>query len=456
MTDPALHRTIWHWHFWAGLIVAPFLLILSLTGAIYLFNDEIDDALYPHLRLVAPSPGRVPVSAMIRGALAAHPGAVSRVDVPDAPGRAAVVFVATRAGPAQRVHVDPGTGRVLGSLVYADTLVGWADAMHGSLTIGTLGDRIVELAACWALVLIATGLFLWWPRGSWRGALWPRLSGRGRGFWRALHGPVGVWTAGLLAFLIVTGLPWAGVEGPLLQRVSAAAGAGYPASFRNHNAPGSMPMKQALGTAPWTLEDAPMPQSQHQGMHAGHAGHETPAPTDDAAAIAGVDRAVAALSARGLAGGYRLFLPDGPRGVYTAFTYPDRPEGQRTLYIDRYAFRAIGPEVRFADYGRVGRATELGVAIHMGNYFGRANQLLMLLPCVGVWVLTISGVAMWWKRRPAGGGMGAPRRIAGARLGGAAAVLAAMMVTLPLFGVSVVVLAVVDWVAGRARRSAAA
>jgi len=36
----------------------------------------------------------------------------------------------------------------------------------------------------------------------------------------------------------------------------------------------------------------------------------------------------------------------------------------------------------------------------MGNYFGRANQLLMLTACVGVWLLAISGLVMWWKRRP--------------------------------------------------------
>ena len=453
----ALYRTVWRWHFWAGLIVAPFLLVLSLTGAIYLFNDEIDDALYPRLRLVQPSATHVPASAIIRSALAAHPGAVSRVDLPAAADRAAVVFVTPRDGDAVRVHVDPGSGRVLGALVYARTWVGWADAMHGSLTIGTAGDRIVELAACWALVLVVTGAFLWWPRGRWRaaGTLWPRLSGRGRRFWRELHGPVGVWTGALIAFLIVTGLPWAGVEGPVLQQVSAAAGVGYPPSFRNHNAPASATMKQALGTAPWTLEDAPMPRSRQGGMHTGHAGHETPAATDDAAAIAGVDRVTALLAARGLAGGYRLFLPADAGGVYTAFTYPDRPEGQRTVYVDRYTFRAIGPEVRFSDYGWVGRATELGVAIHMGNYFGRANQLLMLLPCIGIWVLTISGVAMWWKRRPAGSGIAAPRRLEGARLrwAGVAAVLLAVM--LPLFGASLVVLALVDLAAARWRARAA-
>lgn len=431
--NTALHRTIWRWHFWAGLIVAPFLLILSLTGAIYLFNVEIDDALYPGLRFVQPHRDSIPVSAMVRAALAAHPGAVSRVDLPSAPDRAAVVFVQPHAGAPRQVHVDPGTGRVLGSLVAADTLVGWAEAMHASLTLGTLGDRIVELTACWALVLIATGLVLWWPRGRWRaaGVFWPDLSLGGRRFWRALHGPVGVWSAALIAFLVVTGLPWAGVQGDMLQRAAAAAGVGYPASYRTHGAPGSVPMKAALGEAPWTLAAAPMPRS----AHAGHAAHEVPAPTDDAAAIAGSDRVTALLARHGMSGGYRLVLPGTPDGVYTAFTYPDRPEGQHTIYVDRHRFRLVGPEVRFADYGIAGRAIELGVAIHMGNYFGRANQLLMLVPCLAIWVLVVSGAAMWWKRRPAGT-IGAPRPIPGARLRGVAAILIVAAVTLPLFGVS--------------------
>ena len=204
MMAPALHRAIWRWHFFAGLVVAPFLLILSATGAIYLFNDEIDDLIYPRLRIVTPSPRVVPASAMIDAALRSHPGSASRIDLPGSPDRAAVVFVTPAAGEPLRVHVDPGSGRVLGALVASRTLTGWADTMHGSLTIGTVGDRIVELAACWTLVLIATGLILWWPRGRWRagGVLWPRLAGRGRPLWRGLHAPVGLWAAGLIAFLI--------------------------------------------------------------------------------------------------------------------------------------------------------------------------------------------------------------------------------------------------------------
>ena len=92
----------------------------------------------------------------------------------------------------------------------------------------------------------------------------------------------------------------------------------------------------------------------------------------------------------------------------------------------------------------------------MGNFFGRANQLLMLVPCVAIWLLAVSGIAMWWRRRPRGR-LGAPPAMSGARVGGLLAVLVVAGLLLPLFGASLLVLALVDRLVrsvGRARVSA--
>lgn len=441
-SSPSLYRTIWRWHFYAGLIVAPFLLILSITGAIYLFNDELNDAIYPEQRFVTPREARLPVSRLIDTALAAHPDTATRIDLPSSADRSAVVFVTPAMGDPLRVSVDPGTGKVLGSLVYEKTLVGFADAAHGSLTIGTVGDRIVELAACWALVLITTGLYLWWPRGpkGFAGILFPRLRMKGRLFWRDLHAVTGFWTAALIAFLIVTGLPWAGVQGNLLKQAFAAAGIGYPASNRNYDPPRSVPMKAALGEAPWTLEDVPMPASD---PHAGHPGHGTMPAMEDRPAASVTDAIVAALAGRGLHGGYRLFLPSGPTGVFTAYTYPDQPQGQRTLYFDRYSGKLIR-EISYADYGWGAKAIELGVQLHMGNYFGWANQVLMLIPCIGIVLLVASGAVMWWKRRPAGR-LGAPP-VSEVRPGvGFTIAMILFALLFPLLGLSLIVIAALEW-----------
>lgn len=438
------YRAIWRWHFYTGLIVAPFLLILAVTGAIYLFNDELNAALSPELYRVAPHARSVPPSQMVEAALGQHPGTVTRIDLPERVDRSAIVFITPGAGDPLRVAVDPGSGRVLGAFVYARTLVGFADTMHGTLMMGTAGELIVELAACWALVLIATGLYLWWPRGSRRlaGVLFPRLRARGRLFWRDLHATTGVWAVALIAFLLLTGLPWALVQGDVMQRGTAALGIGYPAAHRTYSVPSSATMKGALGEAAWTMEQAPMPASQAHAAPS-HLGHAMANGGTDRAAVAGLDR-IAAILARdhGLARGYRLFPPTDATGVYTAYSYPDRPQGQRTLYFDRYSQRLIR-EVGYADYGAAAKAIELGVQLHMGNYFGLANQLVMLATCIAIVLLVVSGVVMWWRRRPSGG-IAAPPRVPEARIAGAVAILLAGGVLFPLLGVSLIAVLLID------------
>lgn len=439
----ALHRTVWRWHFYAGLVVAPFMFILAVTGAIYLFNDEINDVLHRDLRIVAPVSEPVLLSKMAVAAIAAYPGGkVTRIDTARAPDRSVEVFVTPAAGDPVRVFVDPGTGRVLGSYVYARTLVGFADIAHGSLMLGSIGDNIVELAACWGFILVATGLYLWWPRGRLRlgGVLYPRAGRRGRPFWKEWHAVIGMWSAFLIMFLIVTGLPWATLWGDLLRRGTDLAGIGYPASHRLHGStPSTTTVKNAVGNAaPWTLEQAPIPVSD---PHAEHHGHAAMAEPSDKHAL-GVDDVAAILEREGLRSPYRLSLPRDANGVFTAFSYPDQPETQRTLHIDQYSGRVVG-DTRFADYGWAAKAVELGVQIHMGNYFGRLNQIVMLIPCIGIVVLTATGPIMWWRRRPKGR-FGAPQPLSSPRLRTSTMIAIGLCVIFPLAGASLAVVMIAD------------
>ena len=38
--------------------------------------------------------------------------------------------------------------------------------IHGELFAGRTGAILVELAASWAIIMLGTGLYLWWPRDS--------------------------------------------------------------------------------------------------------------------------------------------------------------------------------------------------------------------------------------------------------------------------------------------------
>ena len=52
--------------------------------------------------------------------------------------------------------------------------------LHGELLMGNRGSAVVELAASWAIIMIVTGLYLWWPRKAKTlgGIVYPRLRRR--------------------------------------------------------------------------------------------------------------------------------------------------------------------------------------------------------------------------------------------------------------------------------------
>lgn len=58
----AAYLSLWRWHFYADLVVAPFVLLLSVTGAIYLFKPYFETWRYRSLYEV-PHAGR---SAMVK------------------------------------------------------------------------------------------------------------------------------------------------------------------------------------------------------------------------------------------------------------------------------------------------------------------------------------------------------------------------------------------------------
>lgn len=445
LSASAMYSLVWRWHFYAGLFVAPFIFVLSLSGLVYLFNDEINDALQAEKRFVVPTAGAIPLSEIATAALAAYPGgSITRIDTPRAANRSVEVYVSPSSGRPIRVFVDPGRGIVLGSHDYYTTVIGIADQVHGSLLIGEVGDAIVELAACWGFVLIVTGLYLWWPRGikdTFQG-LFPSWRASGRAFWRSFHGAIGFWTAVLALFLILTGLPWATIWGGLFRQATEAAGIGYPQSFRGYGAPSSESATigaETGGAAPWTLVEAPAPRSGGHGAHGSHTVQSSP----PSGAAIGLDRVASTLAKRGMIAPYRLSLPKGDRGVYIAFTYPDQPQGQRSLYIDQYNGQVLG-DVSFADYGWAAKAIELGVQLHMGNYFGTLNQIVMSVPCLGLIMLSITGPFMWWQRRPRGS-LGAPRQLAQAPLRALALITIGLGIVFPLTGASLILIGILDF-----------
>lgn len=60
-----LYFLTWRWHFYAGLFVVPFMLMLALTGLVMLFDDEIEQARYAEVLNVTPQAQVMPVSQQL-------------------------------------------------------------------------------------------------------------------------------------------------------------------------------------------------------------------------------------------------------------------------------------------------------------------------------------------------------------------------------------------------------
>jgi uncharacterized iron-regulated membrane protein len=159
------------------------------------------------------------------------------------------------------------------------------------------------------------------------------------------------------------------------------------------------------------------------------------------------------LAAMGMDSDYRLVLPADAGGVYSAIRMPGQRERQRVIHLDQYSGKVLmdlGPDAT----GAVGRVTEWGVAVHQGGEYGTPNLLVMLAGCLALITLSISGVIVWWKRRPTGK-LAAPVRRDGDRLArGVIAIAVVLGCIFPLLGASMLAVVLVDSVVGAMRRPA--
>ena len=400
---PSFYSLAWRWHFYAGLFVAPVMILLALTGIIYLFKPQLDPLLYDHLLNVTPAHHSLSADEQLSRVQATYPqGHISQYLPPVNPERSGQ-FVINNGGRELNVFINPYTGQVLGEQDAKLNLQAVARALHGELMIGTLGDRLVELAAGWGVVLVVSGLYLWWPRGqSAAGILWPRLNRRGRLLWRDFHAVTGFWGAALLLFMLISGMTWTGFWGKqyadLWNRFPVAMWNDVPKSdieARSLN-------NAARQTVPWAMENTPMPVSGAHAEHMAHAAHAS----GPAAPGIRLQDVVDTATARQVEPGYSITLPTTASGVFTIAVFADDPRNDATLHVDQYTGTVLA-DVRWQHYGNVARATEMSVMLHEGKLFGSLNQIAILLVCLMILLSSVSGLVIWWKRRPQGG-LGVP------------------------------------------------
>ncbi len=438
---------LWRLHFWSALIASPFVLVACLTGLLYVFTPQIERALHGHLDTVVPQAEARPLDEAVAaaqnvvpqdwvlhsvipafeaddsvrvaftapmqdkaksGGHSGHGGAASKSDGKPQflrpnfgiPARAMVVYV------------NPYNAEVLGQLKESDRFATWARKLHSSLQQGDSWRWMIELAASWTMVMLVTGVYLWWPVAGQSGL--PQKNAKGRIAWRQWHAFMGV-ALGLISFVIITtGLTWSQNAGSQIKWARDATGQTpprIPAQFKSAGSAGAQPLT-------W-------------------------------------EQAVKAIRQQAPEVAMMVMSPKGPEGFWRA-NQMDRgdPTKRFDLLLDAYS----GEKLFYSGWSEqtaFGKATAIGIPFHRGE-FGLWNQVLLFVFGAGILFSLVSGWVMFFRRRQASSSFlpallpGAWRSVSPwAVLGGAF-----MLVAMPVLALSAVPLAMLEaWLGWRRSRA---
>ncbi|EFL26528.1 integral membrane protein [Streptomyces himastatinicus ATCC 53653] len=434
-------------HFYAGVLVAPFLLIAATTGLLYAGSYQAEKLVYGHELRVEAGDTKLPLSRQIDAARKAHPeGTISAVrPSPDDTATTRVMLSGVKGvaeGHTRAVFVDPYTAKVRGALEqYGSTgalpLRTWIDEFHRDLHLGQSGRLYSELAASWLWVITGGGLLLWFARRrNKRSAAETAAPATGRRRTLGLHGGLGVWVAAGLFFLSATGLTWSTYAGANVTDLRSAVNQSTPAVASGltgeHAGHGAMPGMDMGGS--------------------GGGGHKA---TD-----VGYDAVLKAARVKGLGDPVEIVPPSGPSAAYTVSQIQRSwPEKQDAVAVAP-ATGEVTDTVRFADYPLLAKLSRWGIDLHTGVLFGIVNQLALAALALSLILLIVWGYRMWWQRGRAGAfgrplPRGAWRQVPGYVLAPLAVGAAVVGYYLPLLGIPLAAFLAVDIAAGRiaARRS---
>jgi uncharacterized iron-regulated membrane protein len=196
-------------HRWLGFISGLVVFIVSVTGCLFCFQDEIQDALNSYRKVEVQHKPYLAPSVLKAEALKGRPGATATYMYYYGIDRPAGVLVNIPKKGMLYVYLNPYTGKVTHTENPARNFFIIVEYIHLYLLLpANIGSLVVGISVIIFMVIMITGLILWWPK---------RKSDRKRSFnikwngrWRRvnydLHNVLGFYATSIALILAITGL----------------------------------------------------------------------------------------------------------------------------------------------------------------------------------------------------------------------------------------------------------
>ncbi|MEM8506876.1 MAG: PepSY-associated TM helix domain-containing protein [Bacteroidota bacterium] len=225
-----LRKIIGKLHLWLGLFSGLVVFVLGITGCIWAFEEEIKAWVYADkLKVEVPTEGE-PLALgrhlqSVQQALGAnHP--IQRITVENAPGKSIVFRSFSPVNEASGiwywneiqhnywVYVNPYTAEILKKEDQTFEFFTFTFWLHWSLLLKTdIGQPIVGSATFIFIIMLVTGLVLWWPKNKAARIQRFRIRWKPTTRWKRknydLHNILGFYSMFLTVFIALTGLMWA-------------------------------------------------------------------------------------------------------------------------------------------------------------------------------------------------------------------------------------------------------
>jgi uncharacterized iron-regulated membrane protein len=156
-----------HWlHLWLGLSSGIIVFIVSLTGILFIFCDDIIDGLASDALYVKEvKEQRLTPEEILKAFKKQHPDRKASYFITYRdPKRSVKLASSTKERDLQFSWVDPYTGKVLTSGKAYDFFYVVAHVHSGEMPFGKTGNLIVEISVWIFLIELITGIILWWPK----------------------------------------------------------------------------------------------------------------------------------------------------------------------------------------------------------------------------------------------------------------------------------------------------